>query len=136
MENKPQRPEELNKTNMIKIESILNKGHNKLPFSYYNPSTDGKLVWSCGYDHENKIVSVFSFDEKGPQHDRKISVLPDIETAINTKKILIKDGWVKVDPPKITTTREDGKERPLSRKQKRKLAKKIKNMSKNETDPF
>lgn len=115
------------------INSILNPDDGSLPFGYYAPNTDGKVTWNCGTDPDGKIISVFQFDNCGHK-DRKIATLPSINDAIYAKNELIKAGWLKIKPPEITVTYEDGSEKPATRKQKRKLKKALNKMDK--ANPF
>lgn len=105
------------------VESSLNREGDQLPFGYYNPETDGKLTWNCGYDQNNKIVSIFCAD-KG---EKRCSQLKDLNEAIFVRDELIKAGWNKLIPPKIQLTMPDanGKQKPLNRKEKRYLERKI-----------
>lgn len=119
---------------VIRGETDLNKDDNKLPFAYYNPQLEGKLTWVCGEDMDDKITSVFCFDY-GTHKDKKPSYLKDLEQAKYLRDELVKEGWKKIKNPEITFSmpgQKDGK--PLNRKQKRFLQKKIKKMSK--ANPF
>ena len=123
----------MNDPDIFKIESILNRKDNQLPFGYYSPEADGKLTWNCGLDQNNKIVSVFCYTEAGFK-DKKVAILPSMTEALYARDELIKSGWLKLTPPEITMKYPDGSSKPLSRKQKRYLKKKLNNMAKH--DPF
>lgn len=114
------------------IENTLNKDDDTLPFGYFEPSTEGKLTWTCGEGPPKKkglpdIVSVFQMD-MGNRKERKESFLKDIEEAISCRDELVKEGWKKTIPPKIEFTMS-GSDKPLNRKQKRYLEKKVKNFA-------
>lgn len=118
---------------LVRIQSILNPDDGKLPFGYYAPDSGGKITWNCGTDQEGRIISVFCYDDSGTK-DKKIQVVPDMPQANYIKNELIKAGWMKINPPEITVTYEDGSKRPLSRKQKRYLKKTLNKMEKE--NPF
>lgn len=130
-ENTPKKT--LDKSQAIQIESILNKKDGSLPFGYYAPSEEGRVTWNCGYDKEGKIISIFCCD-MGTHKDKRPAILPDLKAAIYAKEQLIANGWKPLEPPKITTTRDDGSEKPLNRKEKRYLSKQLASQIKN--DPF
>lgn len=116
------------------IENTLNKEDGTLPFGYYNPETDGKLVWMCGEDADGKITSVWIYDY-GTHKDKKATYLDSIEKAIEVKQELINAGWSKVDAPEMTFTYPGESEpRPLNRKAKRVIQKQAKQLQKN--NPF
>ena len=118
----------------IKVESVMNKEDDTLPYAYFNPETEGKLTWICGEDAERKITSVFCFDH-GTHKDKQTSYVPDMEKVRYIREELIKNGWRKLDPPEVTLTFPGEKEpRTMTRKEKRFLQKKIKNM--NKKNPF
>jgi hypothetical protein len=112
----------------IRMESIVNKG-DKPPFAYYAPQSNGKVTWHCGYDTKDQLISVFCFKEAGNE-DRRPSVLKGISQALEARKVLIEEGWLPLDAPQITT-KTDGVDKPLNRKQKRNVAKKLKKEMKN-----
>ena len=120
--------------NVVEAESILNRENGELPFAYFNPETEGKLVWICNRDPEGRITSVFSYN--GPvQEDRRCHYLEAIENAIMIRDELVNNGWKKLKPPKITFTYPGQKEgTSLNRKQRRYLQKQIAKLNKN--NPF
>ncbi len=120
---------------LIKVEPILNKEDDSLPYGYLHPEHDGKLTWVCGEDQEGKITSIFCMD-LGGYKDKKCEYLQDIEAARYIRHELIEAGWIKLKPPEITFTFPGDKEprTSLNRKQKRYLQRKMKKMQKN--NPF
>ena len=108
------------------IENALNKDENDLPFGYFCPEDD-KIIWICDYGPPKEdgadpdIISVFQRGE-----EKRVTMLKDIEEAKYARDELIKVGWKKLTPPKIEFTM-DGGDKPLNRRQKRALEKKIKN---------
>jgi|SRR5690242_19228009 hypothetical protein len=116
----------------IKVESILNKDDDTLPYAYFHPETDGKLTWMCGEDAEGKITSVFCYDY-GTHKDKKCQYLPNIEAAREIRKTLVGDTtpWQKLKAPEVTFT-FPGEQNPrtLTRKEKRYLKKKVSQMQK------
>lgn len=116
-----------------KIKARLNQDENKLPFGYYSPEMDGKLKWVCDYDQQNKIVSMFEY-ENGSEKDRVIGEHALLQEAIETRDQLIKAGWIKIKSPEITVKYADGMNKPMNREHKRYLAKQIKKMDKE--NPF
>lgn len=113
------------------VENILNREDGTLPFGLYNPSTEGKLTWICNYGTEGDIISVFCMD-LGGRNDRDVKILKDLDEAKYFYDELVKAGWRKLIPPKIefTVSGENGKPKPFSRRERRHLAKKIKQASK------
>lgn len=106
-----------------KVESIVNRDGDQLPFAYSSPQSnekDGSVTWHCGYDQDKKITSVFAYIN-GQERDRKIAYLPDEKEAIKARDILVNNGWTKIKPPEITIKYSDGSEKPLNREQKREL---------------
>jgi len=120
-------------SDFVKIESILNRENDQLPFGLYSPPTDGKLTWNCGYDAQNKITAVFCYNDAGMQ-DKKMAYLETEQQAIDMRDQLLEAGWKHLDPPKIVIKYDDGTEKALSRKQKRYLAQTIGKMQKD--NPF
>lgn len=116
----------------IKVDTDLNKDENALPFGYYNPTTEGKLIWMCGEDAEKRITSVFVFDF-GDHKEKKCSYLKDLKEALFFRDELVKEGWLKLKPPKVTFKSKDGKE--LTRKQKRMIERKLRRQN-NKENPF
>ena len=114
-------------------ESILNREGDIIPFGYYNPELDGKLIWMCNEDAEGKITSVFSFD-KGTNRENTCTYIKDIEEARMIREELIRHGWKKMETPKVSFSYA-GSDKPLNRKQKRYLKRKIKQVDKR-TNPF
>lgn len=114
-------------------ESILNREGDILPFGYYNPETDGKLIWMCNEDAEGKITGVFSFD-KGTSREKVCKYMNDIADAQMIRDELVKNGWKKLEAPKISFS-YSGSDKPLNRKQKRYLKRKINQVDKR-TNPF
>lgn len=115
-------------------ESILNREDDSLPYAYYNPETEGKLTWICGQDAQGTITSVFCMD-LGPEKDKKCQYLENIEQARIIRRELIESGWKKLEPPKIEFRMPGEKNpRPLTRKEKRFLKKKVDKL--NKQNPF
>ncbi len=114
-------------------ESILNREGDILPFGYHNPETDGKLIWMCNEDAEGKITGVFSFD-KGTNRENVCTYMKDLDEAKMIRDELVKNGWKKLEAPKISFS-YSGSDKPLNRKQKRYLKRKINQVDKR-TNPF
>ena len=105
---------------------IFNQGDN-LPFGYYNPALEGRLFWICGYDADEKITSVFTFD-KGGEKERNTSYLDSLDKAKYVRDELIDAGWQELVPPEIKFTYPDektGEDRELNRKQRRKVMREL-----------
>jgi len=115
----------------FKVEQLLNRDGNQLPFGYFNPETEGKLTWTCGLDLEGRITSVFCMD-MGPQKDKRCQYLENEAKAIQIRDELIKAGWRKIVPPKVEFTYADGKK--LTRRQRRYINRKVRLL--NRTNPF
>lgn len=92
--------------NGIVIENTLNRNGDILPFGYYDPKLEGKLVWICNYGIEGEeIVSVFSMKEEG----RDIKYLNSIEEAKYMREELIKNGWQPLKLPEVNIKVSKGK---------------------------
>jgi len=103
----------------------LNESNDKMPYGYFSPESEGKLKWICARDQEGKITSIFYTDE-----ERRVAYLKDDAEAKFMRDELVSHGWQKLKPPKFTFSmngQNDGK--PLNRKQRRYLARKIKSSS-------
>ena len=116
-----------------KAESILNQEGDQLPFGYFNPETEGKLIWMCNYDAEGKLTQVYSMD-LGTHREPNVGYLETVDQAIVIRDELIRNGWQPLKAPDITFS-YTGDDTPLNRKQRRYLKKKIKQMDKK-NNPF
>lgn len=109
----------------IKVETLINRDNNELPFGLFNPETEGKLIWMCGEDKDMNITSVYCYDY-GDRKEKSCAYLESKDQAVSMRDELMKHGWQKLKQPEITFSMEgsnDGK--PLNRKQKRYLAHKL-----------
>ena len=119
----------------VDTKSIFNPKNDKLPYGYFDPEREGKLFWICNYDAEQKITSVFVYDY-GTHQDRNVQYINTLEEAKNVRNTLVESGWKKLVSPKITFTYPGVKEgKPLNRKQKRYLKRKIKQLDR-QTNPY
>ena len=113
----------------IKIENAVNSNGDDLPFGYYEPTSDGKVTWNCGYDKDGKITSVFCY--RNEEHtERKIAYLPSLNDALFARSQLIEAGWNKIKAPEITFSYE-GENKEMTRKEKRDFNKNLKTLIKN-----
>ena len=53
----------------FKIESVLNREGDLLPYAFFNPASEGNVTWACGEDHSGNITSVFKY--ANPQTDEE-----------------------------------------------------------------
>ena len=116
----------------IKVESILNKEDDTLPYAYFQPESEGKMTWFCGEDAQGKITSVFCYDF-GTHKDKKPQYLSDISAARQIRDTLVNMNppWQKLKAPEVTFTFPGEKTpRSLTRKEKRFLRKKVSNLQK------
>jgi hypothetical protein len=109
-----------------------------LPFQLVCSQND-KLTWTCNYDEQKHITSVFDF--KGNQEEepgREVRYLDDVEQALKFRNELIRNGWVFTKVPK-TTISYPGMEKltvgevKLNRRQKRQMPTMLNKLS-NEKD--
>ena len=119
----------------ISIENTLNNEDGTVPFGLFNPDTEGKLTWICNYGPEGYIVSVFCFDH-GDHTERDVCYLKDIDEAKYVRDELIRNRWRKLIPPKIafTVSSKDGKQKPFSRKERRFLDRKIRQVGRQQAN--
>ena len=88
--------------NGVIVDDILNRPGNILPFGFYNPSMEGKLVWMCNNGLEgNEIVSVFSMKFENKKDERDVKYLESMEQALYMRDELIKNGWLPLKLPEI-----------------------------------
>lgn len=103
--------------------SQSNIENDDLPFSYYHPQCDGKLIWLCNYDFDKNIISVFMYDF-GDHKEKKIDKVESLEKARYIRQELINNGWILNKKPEVQITYPNS-DKPLNRKDKRKLQKKF-----------
>ncbi len=114
----------------MEAKSVLNPEDGSIPFGYFCPESDGKVLWICNYDTQGKITSVFSHN-----NDRRCQYLDTPEDAKKIRDALVDAGWQKLIPPKVTFTYPGQKEgTTLTRKQKRYLKKQYNKL--NKKNPF
>ena len=106
----------------FKIESVLNREGEILPYAFFNPASEGKVTWACGEDHSGNITSIFKYSNPQTDEEEKNCEYITLEKAKEIRKVLIKNGWLKSKAPGVVLKDPDtGK--PLNRSQRRKLAK-------------
>lgn len=105
------------------IENPYNPSDGGLPFALYLPASEGVMQWHCGKDAQNNITSVFlDTDTKKKQ----IQYLTSMAEANRFKNELEKAGWQKLKAPEIKLSYAgDKEERPMNRKERRALAKRL-----------
>ncbi len=113
----------------LTVESVLNRDGDLLPFGLFDPLTEGKVTWNCGADAEEKVTSVFKYEDPASGDCDKQCAYVTYEDARGMRDKLVEDGWRKIVPPKVVLRHPDTK-RPLTRKEKRRAAKKIAKLSK------
>ena len=106
----------------FKIESMLNREGNILPYAFFNPASEGKVTWACGEDHNSNITSIFKYANPQTDKEEKNCEYITLEKAKEMREVLIQNGWLKSKAPGVVLKHPDtGK--PLNRSQRRKLAK-------------
>ena len=106
----------------FKIESVLNRDDEILPYAFFNPKTEGNVTWACGEDQNGKITSVFKYNNPQTNEKETNCEYVTLEKAKDMREVLIQEGWRENKGPGITLKHPDtGK--PLNRSQRRKLAK-------------
>lgn len=117
----------------LKPEVMLNRGDD-LPFGYYNPEDEGNTRWHCGRDAQGAICSVFTH-KIGTETQKNVEFI-DMNRALFIRDELKKAKWQPIQPPQLEFKFKDAKnqDQPLSRKQKRILARKVKTLMKK--NPF
>ncbi len=106
----------------FKIESVLNREGELLPYAFFNPKSEGKVTWACGEDHNGKITSVFKYVDGKTDEEETNCEYVTLEKAKEMRRVLIQEGWRENKAPGITLKHPDtGK--PLNRSERRKLAK-------------
>ena len=106
----------------FKIESVLNREGEILPYAFFNPKSEGKVTWACGEDHNGKITSVFKYVDGKTDEEETNCEYVTLEKAKEMRRVLIQEVWRENKAPGITLKHPDtGK--PLNRSERRKLAK-------------
>ena len=111
--------------NSMKIEPILNRKGDLLPFGLFYPPSEGFFTWHCGEDEDGKVTSVYKVT---PGNDKRCEYIT-YERACDVRNILKAEGWRPIVPPKVALTHPDTK-RPLTRAEKKRVARQIAKMSK------
>ena len=84
-------------------QQLFNRPSGELPYALMLPSHDIELVWMCATDDEGKITSVFNYNNKKTgEKERKVDYVESQEKAEYMKDVLLKEGWARLQPPKIT----------------------------------
>lgn len=106
----------------FKIESVLNREGDLLPFSLYNPVSEGKVTWACGEDPKGNVTSVFKYENPAEDTSETNCEYVSIDKALEIRNTLYEHGWRKSKAPGVTLKHPDtGK--PLTRAERRKVAK-------------
>ena len=123
-------------TEIFQVEQVFNKPDGTLPYSYYNPETNGQLVWFCSEDEQLNVVSIFLFEEvetsKTPgqntvnykdmkviDRDRQVSYLKNVEEAAYFRDELVRNGWLPLKEPNIKISSPEMAAVQPNRKQRR-----------------
>lgn len=115
--------------------SILNRDSESakplLPFGLVH-SIETRLSWFCDTDQDGRLTSVYKYLMDDGKPDYQIEYLPSYSSALERRNYLLNppDGspkWIYFVPPRIEMTMDSpsGDQKPLNRKQKRKLGKMI-----------
>lgn len=116
----------------LSVTDMLNRDERTLPFGFYHPGNEeieeGKIVWYCGADASGRILSIMNYNDP-PTNDRHSNIV-SYETALETRQTLIDNGWKPVKPFKSTFHTSEGDKKELNRKQRRRLARKMKHLIK------
>lgn len=89
------------------VESVFNADGGDPPYALRKPNLpepDAGLGWFCSTDQDGRLTSVFVFERKGEPAEKKIDYLTSIDEAKRIRGELVNDGWVSIDPPKISFT--------------------------------
>lgn len=111
----------------IGLQYILNRSDGSLPFGLFHPESEGNLTWICNTSQTGQIVGVFNMN-LGDRNEKQERIYANIEEARMVKDGLEKEGWQILIPPKVefTIKGKDGKNKPLGRKERRLIERKIK----------
>ena len=106
----------------FKIESVLNRAGDLLPYALYNPDSDGRVTWACGEDQKGNVTSVFKYENTAEDTSETNCEYVSQEKALEIRDTLYEHGWRKSKAPGVTMKHPDtGK--PLTRAERRKVAK-------------
>lgn len=92
-----------------------------LPFAYHHP-TEHKIYWMCNFDARDRIIGVFGCQGES---DKQINEFKDMSEAIHYRDVLISEGWKPIETPNITFSYPNMPDRHLTRKEKRKVGRKL-----------
>ena len=106
----------------FKIESVLNRVGDLLPYALYNPASEGQVTWACGEDQKGNVPSVFKYENAAEDRAETNCEYVSKEKALEIRDTLYAHGWRKSKAPGVTMKHPDtGK--PLTRSERRKVAK-------------
>ena len=106
----------------FKIESVLNRDGDQLPFALFSPESDGTVSWACGEDQHGNVTSVFKYETGTSEPNETNAEYVTKAKALHLRDTLLDSGWKKSVAPAVRMQHPDtGKE--LNRKERRKLAK-------------
>ena len=91
----------------FKIESVLNREGEILPYAFFNPQTEGKVTWACGEDHNGNITSVFKYVNSKTNEDETNCEYITLEKAKEMREVLIQNGWRKSKAPNVVLKHPD-----------------------------
>lgn len=98
--------------NEIQIRDF-NSPDGELPYIIVEPTSEGKIVWVCGKDEEERVTSVYVY--QGKTRERQIAYLPNIEEAKRTRDILLQNGWFYGKAPTLEFRDSNGNMIPVKR---------------------
>ena len=106
----------------FKIESVLNREGDELPFALFSPASDGTVSWACGEDQHGRVTSVFKHETGSAEPNETNAEYVSKAKAVEMRDTLLAHGWKKSVAPGVRMKHPDtGKE--LNRRERRKLAK-------------
>lgn len=68
------------------------------PYALVNPERND-IAWVCGYDQEDKLISIFRYLEDGQAH-RHIEYI-SLENAKLARNEMLKENWIPMQAPTI-----------------------------------
>lgn len=115
------------------VENMLNRAGDQFPMAYYHPETEGKLMWIAGIDREGKCLQMF-VSEMNTREEQRTEAFSTQAEAIATRDVLLREGWLKVVPPRVTVRVPGMGDQPLNRKQRRYLSRNLRSLARQ--NPF
>ena len=125
------------KTNSMKdcmLGSDFNLDANKLPLGLFSPESNGVVYWLASLDKDGVTYTTNFFSETDSEREvLQSSSYDSIEKVFQERDVLLAGGWRFMKQPTMKTTDEYGRERDMTRKEKRYFGRGLQKFAKKES---